>query len=548
MAENDTRVDNLEDEVKILKGEVRRTLVDLRALLMREDSPLNEGSLGRRSSQVDWDPNDASPQSHMAVTETRQFQGEPSGPGFPNQPVREPVAAAPSPPHPAYPDQGFGPGFMTPPQMGPQPGAGWPAPQPHQPPPPPTPQGSSDLESAMAERERRMAEQEQRMAEQERRISDQERLADQERKISDQGRLADQERRISDQERLADQERRISDQERKVANAESTQRRQDRNLPDEGIQRDQPSPNIQITSNMPERESPSTGVDVEVEDIEQPEQRKRPAGRTQTQELEDISAQEPPRPARPAGGGAMRETEDYEVNPVLASRSLRQDQWEDSDDDDWEEPVRRRFTTSAPRPGGELTFYYDDDEETDGPPPRLQRREKNWAAAQDSDRPSGRPVNPTARRRQVRSQNEIDPHENDNGNRPLKRNGAGSRVYDEYNQLLSETEASYLETGEANPAAPMDINLVASLVRWASIAKQRVGDDRLRNILDLYLQSGHATPGLREVLTQITGMADSMAHETNQSAQESVDLIYHLHGILTGDLSVVRVPQMKIAA
>jgi len=53
MAENDTRVDALEDEVKVLKGEVRRTLVDLRALLMREDSPLNESSLGRRSAPVD---------------------------------------------------------------------------------------------------------------------------------------------------------------------------------------------------------------------------------------------------------------------------------------------------------------------------------------------------------------------------------------------------------------------------------------------------------------------------------------------------------------
>ena len=46
MADVDTRVESLEDEVKVLKGEVRRTLVDLRALLMREDSPLNEGNLG----------------------------------------------------------------------------------------------------------------------------------------------------------------------------------------------------------------------------------------------------------------------------------------------------------------------------------------------------------------------------------------------------------------------------------------------------------------------------------------------------------------------
>jgi hypothetical protein len=39
MAESDTRLETLEDEVKVLKGEFKRTLVDLRALLMREDLP-----------------------------------------------------------------------------------------------------------------------------------------------------------------------------------------------------------------------------------------------------------------------------------------------------------------------------------------------------------------------------------------------------------------------------------------------------------------------------------------------------------------------------
>lgn len=47
MAEGDTRIETLEGELKVLKGEVRRTLVDLRKLLMREDSPLNERALAR---------------------------------------------------------------------------------------------------------------------------------------------------------------------------------------------------------------------------------------------------------------------------------------------------------------------------------------------------------------------------------------------------------------------------------------------------------------------------------------------------------------------
>ena len=43
MADGDQRIEVLEDEMKVLKGEVSRTLVDLRALLMRDDSPLMTG-------------------------------------------------------------------------------------------------------------------------------------------------------------------------------------------------------------------------------------------------------------------------------------------------------------------------------------------------------------------------------------------------------------------------------------------------------------------------------------------------------------------------
>ncbi|HZA21845.1 MAG TPA: hypothetical protein VFA32_04450, partial [Dehalococcoidia bacterium] len=49
MAESETRLETLEDEVRVLKGEVKRTLVDLRALLMSEDSPLSPKALTRRA-------------------------------------------------------------------------------------------------------------------------------------------------------------------------------------------------------------------------------------------------------------------------------------------------------------------------------------------------------------------------------------------------------------------------------------------------------------------------------------------------------------------
>ena len=285
MAENDTRVDSLEDEVKVLKGEVRRTLVDLRALLMREDSPLNEGSLGRRSTPVEWDPNEGSPQTRMDVTETvRQGPGNGAGPAGPDKPAPEPAAARPNPPQPAYPDQGLG---MVPPQMGPQQWAGWPGPQAAQAPPPP--QVSPGLESAMAERERRMAEQEQRMAEQERRIADQEqKLASSERSQSSRDREPPDEGRMAEQEqRMAEQERRIADQERKLAISERAQSGRDRDPPDEEKRQEIPAQPNQPASSGPERERPSAEVDVEVGSMEQQEPSKPPTGRVQTTEPED---------------------------------------------------------------------------------------------------------------------------------------------------------------------------------------------------------------------------------------------------------------------
>ena len=58
---DDQKLEVLEEEIKVLKGEVRRTLVDLRALVMRADSPLNDGSIGRRAAITDPTPEEESP-------------------------------------------------------------------------------------------------------------------------------------------------------------------------------------------------------------------------------------------------------------------------------------------------------------------------------------------------------------------------------------------------------------------------------------------------------------------------------------------------------
>ncbi len=67
MAETDTRLETLEDEVKVLKGEVKRTLVDLRALLMREDSPLGEAAIAKRMAMQNQTPANEEPKPAEAV-------------------------------------------------------------------------------------------------------------------------------------------------------------------------------------------------------------------------------------------------------------------------------------------------------------------------------------------------------------------------------------------------------------------------------------------------------------------------------------------------
>ncbi len=85
MAADDQKLETLEEEIKVLKGEVRRTLVDLRALVMREDSPLSESAYGRRAALADMASGDELPAVRRQTTETIR------------QEVADQPAAAPAP-------------------------------------------------------------------------------------------------------------------------------------------------------------------------------------------------------------------------------------------------------------------------------------------------------------------------------------------------------------------------------------------------------------------------------------------------------------------
>ena len=107
----------------------------------------------------------------------------------------------------------------------------------------------------------------------------------------------------------------------------------------------------------------------------------------------------------------------------------------------------------------------------------------------------------------------------------------------------------------------MDVNLISSLTRWAIVAKERVDGQWLDQILELYSHLGHLTPDLRSLLTQIIALVDGSPEKqappagvpeieapvngassqnikrNDADAQECIDLIFHLHGVLAGSLA-----------
>ena len=120
-------------------------------------------------------------------------------------------------------------------------------------------------------------------------------------------------------------------------------------------------------------------------------------------------------------------------------------------------------------------------------------------------------------------------------------------VYDEYWELLKE--AKEMPAGGDTPGGPpLDVNLLSSLVHWTSVAKRRVGEQQLRDILELYIQSGHSRVELQQLLLHISTMVEEVPDEPVEGPEQCVDLMFHLHGILTGGLPVVQIPPMQFAS
>jgi hypothetical protein len=120
-------------------------------------------------------------------------------------------------------------------------------------------------------------------------------------------------------------------------------------------------------------------------------------------------------------------------------------------------------------------------------------------------------------------------------------------IYDDYRELLEETRPT--NTIEDHPVGPpLDVNLMANLVYWASLAKQRVGETQLKDILQLYIQSGHSRPELQDLMLQICKMVDVESAIIEENGSDWVDLLFHLHGILTGGFPAIKIPYIGLLA
>jgi hypothetical protein len=360
----------------------------------------------------------------------------------------------------------------------------------------------------MEDQQRRMDEQQRRMEEQERRIEEQARDASKpEPEIAAQmRRLEEQQRQIAEQSRnaatpapaLAEQERRLEEQQRqleeqlkKIAEheAQSAKSRLAEATPDQPAKED--------------RIAPTRYDFAEEEDEEYQEedlvtvQRQPASGRKRLPLPDDLDSDD------------GWEEERFAASP-RTKRALGSHE---------EDTGRRR----SPGPEGGDRDFGDEDEYGEPDRHRMERRAE------------GRPQN-GARTGRARTYVEDEPEEERPSHR--SRNGFGSRVYEEYLDLLGEAEELDAEEEDGKAELSLDINLLSSLTRWASIAKRRVGGARLIDILDLYTQSGHLKPRLRELLVHLSDMVEDVPAETSRDAQDCVDLLSHLHGILAGGVAI----------
>ena len=93
-------------------------------------------------------------------------------------------------------------------------------------------------------------------------------------------------------------------------------------------------------------------------------------------------------------------------------------------------------------------------------------------------------------------------------------------------------------------AITMDVNLITGLVRWTSIALNRLGLEGVGRLLDLYISSGNGTKGLKDLVLYMTALAGRDTGAPDRGG-EYVGLMHYLHGVLTSHEMAVTIPVLQ---
>ena len=609
MPEGEQRIEVLEDEMKVLKGEVSRTLIDLRALLMREDSPLMTGGLLKRiagsdgasvgvTTQVNLAPAGDPPVSNVVITAPAAPEsalaglpglggiaapeppGSPEGSAMPSPggessipPAAPPVAAAPPPSAPPA-------GNSSPPEPTPRPDSQW--------------EEERDEERAR-QRRTRLQEQEaeeetqrtQRARRRESERAEEETDRDRRNRRREQERGEDEDRERRNRRRQDDddghgRERRSSQYDAELEDELERFRRVRRRGEELEEEMERFSESRMSGDDLEDGADAESGGDLLDQEAEE---NGGPMGLDAGEADIDDAEYDGDNPDDRSGGYLPSTGIDQDPEDDLAPRSdlesgsedeiddeyavTRGNAYSDNRDDGWDYPPELSPPESSPpesspserRPMNDFDSYeYQEEPKINGNsgsrrPKRPDadrrayednnyedkyyddRKQEYGRGAQNAPRPQRPPRPPADGRGGPRGYR---PAPGDYGYAP----NAGRGQWGQWGQPPAGYERWPAPQEWAPDASPMDLNLVSSLVRWASLAKHRVGEKRLADIIELYVESRSAPQGLKEALTHIASIVDDQPPESGQTAQETLDLIAHLHGILTAALPVPEVPKI----
>ena len=127
---------------------------------------------------------------------------------------------------------------------------------------------------------------------------------------------------------------------------------------------------------------------------------------------------------------------------------------------------------------------------------------------------------------------------------------------DEWEQELDadEDELEEMEPATRGGARPsLNINLVSGLVHWVSMAREKLGDQGMEEMVELYFKTTGESAGAKEMISHV---ADMLGHAQVPAAdpyseqgiaQQWSDLLVQLHGTLTWDCVPPGIPGLDLA-